>query len=66
MDDVKKQVSPVATSQDVTSGEVTALATGELETLTFDGVDPIFDAQARLINHSVQCIGMGKVCRLVC
>ena len=38
--------------------------TGELETLHVDGVDPVFEAQAELINHAVQSMGMGKVSRL--
>jgi hypothetical protein len=61
MESIRKQVSPVTAPQDVTPGEVVPLPSRELDTLAVDGVDPIFEAQAKLINHSVQCIGMGKV-----
>lgn len=33
----------------------------ELKTIHVDGIDPVFEAQAALINHAVQTIGMGKV-----
>ena len=33
----------------------------ELKALHVDGVDPVFEHQARLVNHAVQVIGMGKV-----
>jgi hypothetical protein len=33
----------------------------ELKALHVDGVDPVFEHQARLVNHAVQAIGMGKV-----
>lgn len=62
MDETKKDINPVTTSQEqVSSGEVASLPRDELETLNLDGVDPIFEAQAQLINHAVQCIGMGRV-----
>ena len=32
----------------------------ELQALHTDGVDPVFEHQARLVNHAVQVIGMGK------
>ncbi|EXJ57717.1 uncharacterized protein A1O5_12507 [Cladophialophora psammophila CBS 110553] len=32
----------------------------ELKSLHIDGLDPVFEHQARLVNHAVQCIGMGK------
>lgn len=33
----------------------------ELRPLHVDGVDPVFEHQAQLVNHAVQVIGMGKV-----
>jgi hypothetical protein len=33
----------------------------ELKSLHIDGLDPVFENQARLVNHAVQTIGMGKV-----
>ena len=33
----------------------------ELKSLHTDGIDPVFEHQARLVNHAVQVIGMGKV-----
>jgi len=33
----------------------------ELKSLHVDGLDPVFEHQARLVNHAVQVIGMGKV-----
>lgn len=33
----------------------------EFKSLHIDGIDPVFEHQARLINHAVQKIGMGKV-----
>lgn len=32
----------------------------ELKTIHVDGIDPVFEAQATLINHAIQTIGMGK------
>lgn len=33
----------------------------ELKSLHVDGIDPVFEHQAQLLNHAVQSIGMGKV-----
>jgi len=33
----------------------------EFTSLHVDGLDPVFEHQARLVNHAVQVIGMGKV-----
>ena len=33
----------------------------EYKSLHVDGIDPVFENQARLVNHAVQAIGMGKV-----
>lgn len=33
----------------------------EYKSLHVDGIDPVFEHQARLVNHAVQAIGMGKV-----
>ncbi|KAJ9620738.1 uncharacterized protein PV06_03357 [Exophiala oligosperma] len=32
----------------------------EYKSLHVDGIDPVFEHQARLVNHAVQAIGMGK------
>lgn len=61
MDDMKKEVSSVPTPEEFTLGELATLPKGGLETLAVDGIDPIFEAQAQLINHAVQSMGMGKV-----
>jgi hypothetical protein len=51
----------VGTSSPVSeeAGEVGSIR--ELKSLHVDGVDPVFEHQARLVNHAVQVIGMGKV-----
>jgi hypothetical protein len=59
MDDKKTPPSPTETPQDVMSGEMGSIH--ELKTMEADGIDPVFEAQATLINHAVQQIGMGKV-----
>lgn len=33
----------------------------EYGSLHVDGLDPVFETQAKLVNHAVQVIGMGKV-----
>lgn len=33
----------------------------EYKSLHVDGIDPVFENQARLVNHAVQAIGTGKV-----
>lgn len=61
MDDVKKSSSEpeVPHVRDVALGELEH-ARPELATLKADGANLMFEAQAALINHAVQKIGMGK------
>lgn len=65
MEGITKEVNPGTTPQDVISDEKPTLTTGVLETLHIDGIDPVFEAQAQLINRAVQLIGMGKVCLFI-
>jgi hypothetical protein len=47
--------SPTIEEQQAETGSVR-----EYKSLHFDGLDPVFENQARLVNHAVQVIGMGK------
>jgi len=58
MDDKKTSVETVAPPQ-VDRGEVEPIH--ELQSLHVDGLDPVFEGQARLVSHAVQSIGMGRV-----
>jgi hypothetical protein len=64
-DPVSAAVPDVALDENDNENEKPQAILGELETLHVDGVDPVFEAQAELINHAVQSMGMGKVSLLL-
>lgn len=57
--DKELSVQESGSPSQVESGEVENIH--ELKSLVMDGLDPVFEKQAMLINHAVQTIGMGKV-----
>ena len=57
--DPKPLGSKTTSIHDVADGEVDQFP-GEIPSAHFDGLDRTFEAQAELVNHAVQQIGMGK------
>lgn len=50
-----------ANPQPLSEAPVEAGTVREYSSLHVDGLDPVFETQAKLVNHAVQVIGMGKV-----
>lgn len=67
MDGIANEISSAVVPQDIAlddnenDHEKPRALMVELETLHVDGVDPVFEAQAELVNYAVQSMGMGKV-----
>ncbi|KAK4890939.1 hypothetical protein LTR27_010387 [Elasticomyces elasticus] len=56
-----KDLSVQPAKADVAVGTMDEISSiHELKTIHVDGIDPVFEAQAALINHAIQTIGMGK------
>ncbi|KAK5735813.1 hypothetical protein LTR17_007823 [Elasticomyces elasticus] len=57
----EKGLSAQPAKPDVAIGTMDEISSiHELKTIHVDGIDPVFEAQAALINHAIQTIGMGK------